>query len=335
MRTPEYLSYSALSTIEKNPEEFYVQRLADRRFPREPQSSPMAVGSAFDAYAKAALHSALFGHGADPRYEFTTLFESQVEEQNRDFGLKAGNHVFKAYRFCGAYDHLIKELEQSVEPPQFEFTVKKEIGGVPVQGIPDCRFVLDLGEGLIHCVYDWKVRGYCAKRTTSPTPGYEICLDCFKAPKQNKSHGQEHSRYLGKSFRGMTINAGYFETCSTSFADQLCMYGWLLGEIPGSENVVLGIDEFTGKPAKKEGDLPQLRFSRHRALCKKEYQFALVKRIQVAWERITSGHYFPEMSREDSDRRCALLDEMASGIVVDGDELDDWFIDATKDVYMG
>ena len=133
----------------------------------------------------------------------------------------------------------------------------------------------------------------------------------------------------------MTINAGYFETCSTSYADQLCLYAWLLGETPGSENVVLGIEEFTAKPSKKEGVPPQLRFSRHRALCKKEYQLALIKRIQVAWERITSGHYFPEMSREDSDKRCELLDEAALGIVIDGSETDAWFAEVTKDQYHG
>jgi len=293
------------------------------------------VGSAFDAYAKSALHSTLFGHGADPRYEFSAIFESQVEKHNWDFGLRAGKHVFKAYCFCGAYNDLLKELQKSVESPQFEFTVQGLIGNVPFQGKPDCRFVLDLGEGRIHCIYDWKVRGYCSKYTTSPTPGYAICLDCFKAKKkQNRSHGQEHNRYLGKSFKGLTINAGYLETCSADFADQLCLYGWLLGETPGDENVVLGIEEFAAKPSKEEGVPPQLRYARHRALCKKEYQLALTKRVQTAWERITGGHYFPEMSREDSDKRCELLDEAALGII-SGTETDDWFNEVTKEPYRG
>lgn len=334
MRIPKYLSYSSLSTMEKNPEEFYVTRLAERRPPREPQSKPMAVGSAFDAFVKAALHAALFGPGADPCYEFSTIFEAQVEPQNRDFGLKAGWHALCAYYYCGAYQKLLAELKQSVEPPQFEFTVLRELGGVPFQGKPDCRFVLDLGEGRIHCIYDWKVRGYCSKSTTSPTPGYALCLDCFTAAKQNKSHGQEHNRYLAKSFRGHTINAGYFETCSQSYADQLSLYGWLLGETPGDENVVLGIEEFTAKPPKTEGEPPQLRFSWHRALCKKEYQLALMKRVQAGWARITSGHYFPEMSQEDSDKRCELLDDMALGLISDGTELDKWFNDVTKDPYF-
>ncbi len=329
MKIPKYLSYSALSTLEKNPEDFYAQRLAENRPPREPQTQPMAVGSAFDAYAKANLHAALFGHGADARYEFSTIFEAQVERAHWDFGLRAGKHVFNAYRFCGAYDNLLTELQQSIEPPQFEFTVQKEIGGVPFQGKPDCRFVLDFGEGRVHCIYDWKVRGYCSKYGASPTKGYALCLDCFETEKPSRSHEKEHRLYLAKPFRGVTVNAGYFETCSKDYADQLSLYGWLLGEEPGDENVVLGIEEFVSK-FMGEGERPRLRFARHRALCKKSYQLKLLERIQAAWKRITSGHFFDDMSKEDSDARCQLLDNIGLGMT-SGTELDDWFINVTKD----
>ena len=40
--------------------------------------------------------------------------------------------------------------------------------GVPFTGKPDCRFVLDLGQGRIPCIYDWKVRGYCSKYGAVP-----------------------------------------------------------------------------------------------------------------------------------------------------------------------
>jgi hypothetical protein len=328
MKIPEYLSYSALSSLEKNPEDFYARRLAKHRPPREPQTQPMAVGSAFDAYAKANLHATLFGQGADPRYEFSAIFEAQVDKEHRDFGLIAGKHVFKAYEFCGAYGDLLKELEQSIEPPQFEFTVQKEIGGVPFQGKPDCRFVLDI-DGRINCIYDWKVRGYCSKHGVSPTPGYATCLDCFKAKKQSRSHGREHGKYLGKPFHGVTVNAGYFETCSTDYADQLCLYGWLLDEKPGDETVVLGIEEFVAK-FMGEGKTPRLRYARHRALCKREYQLKLLERVKAAWARITSGHFFNEMSKEDSDARCALLDDI--GLTAPAEtETEQWFDDVTKE----
>jgi len=328
MRTPHALSYSSFSLGEKNPEEFYMRHLAEKAPTKELQTPPMAVGSAFDAYAKAYLHAAIFGRGTDPRYEFGALFESQVEPQNWDFALHAGKHVFRAYQFCGAYDNLLTHLQQSIEPPQFEFKVEREIDGVPFLGKPDCRFVLDLGEGRIHCIFDWKVRGYCSKHGASPTKGYEICLDCFESDKPSRSHGKEHGLYLAKKFRGITINAGYLETCSDEYADQLCLYGWLLGETPGDEAVVLGIEEIVSK-FMGEGNRPQLRYARHRGLCKKDYQLKLLERIKAFWARITCGHFFTEMSQEDNDKRCQLLEEMvsaASGVT----DVDAWMEDVTR-----
>ena len=61
MRIPKSLSYSSLSLWEKDIDEFYAKYLSDHAAPRLPQTPPMAVGSAFDAEVKAALHAALFG----------------------------------------------------------------------------------------------------------------------------------------------------------------------------------------------------------------------------------------------------------------------------------
>ena len=162
------------------------------------------------------------------QFEFAAIFESQVEPQNRDFALTAGKRVFKAYKLCGAYDDLLKQLQQSVEPPRFEFKVDGLILGVPFTGKPDCRFVLDLGQGRIPCIYDWKVRGYCSKYGASPSKGYATCLDGFVG-KASRSQGKEHAMYKAMDFRGLTINSGYMEFCNDEYADQLCLYGWLLG----------------------------------------------------------------------------------------------------------
>src|SRR5690606_5730332 len=87
MRIPERLSYSSFSMWEKNPEQFYLKYCAETRPPRAPQERPASVGSAFDAFVKAAFHEALFGKGHDPIYEFEALFETQVEPHNRDWAL--------------------------------------------------------------------------------------------------------------------------------------------------------------------------------------------------------------------------------------------------------
>ena len=201
MRTPRSLSYSSMSLWYKDQDEFYIRYLADHAAPRLPQEQPAAVGSAFDAYTKSMLAHALFGNAASAQFEFAAIFESQVEPQNRDFALTAGKRVFKAYKLCGAYDDLLKQLQQSVEPPRFEFKVDGLILGVPFTGKPDCRFVLDLGQGRIPCIYDWKVRGYCSKYGASPSKGYATCLDGFVG-KASRSQGKEHAHVQGNGFPG-------------------------------------------------------------------------------------------------------------------------------------
>jgi hypothetical protein len=334
MRTPKSLSYSALALFEKDADEFYVKYLSDKAAPRLPQTPPMAVGSAFDAEVKSALHAALFGAGSDPQFEFQTIFESQVEPQCRDFALGAGKVVFEAYKFCGAYDDLLKLLQQSVEPPRFEFSVNGTIGGAPFTGKPDCRFVLDLGLGRISCVWDFKVHGYCSKYNTSPSKGYMTCLDGFPAAKPSKSNGKEHKMFLAMDFRGLTINSGYMEFCNNEYADQLCLYGWLLGEKVGDENVVCGIEELCakcmGEGVLNDGIPPTLRYARHRGRVKADYQVALEARVKKCWDAITSGHVFTDLPLEDSKARCEVLDEMAVGLMSSGTDLDNWFNEVTR-----
>jgi hypothetical protein len=329
MRLPKTLSYSSMSLCEKQPEEFYLRYLAEHRPPRLPQEPPMAVGAAFDAYAKSTLNYHLFGNAMSSQFDFATIFESQVEPPCRDFALKAGKHVWKCYKLCGAYDDLLALLKQSVEPPRFEFSVEGTIGAAPFLGKPDCRFVLDLGEGRIHCVYDWKVKGYCSKYGASPSKGYMTCRDGFHAEKQTRSHGKEHGMFLAMQHRGFPINAGYLETCNDEYADQLTLYGWLMDEKVGDESVVLGIEETVAK-FMGFGNLPQLRYARHRGRVKAEYQHKLFDRVQNVWARVTSGHIFRDMSKEDNDARCEVLEGMSVGLAADTSDEGKWFNEATR-----
>ncbi len=329
MRIPKYLSYSSLSLWERDKDEFYVKYLSDHAAPRLPQEKPAAVGSAFDAYVKADLHAALFGADSNPQFEFAAIFESQVEAHNRDFALTAGKVVYDAYKVAGAYDDLLLLLQKSVEPPRFEFNVTGTVGGAPFSGKPDCRFVLDLGQGRIHCIFDWKVHGYCSKYGASPSKGYMVCLDGFKTAKPSRSQGKEHAMFLAMDFRGLTINSGYLEFCNGEYADQLCLYGWLLGEKVGDENVVCGIEELCAK-FMGEGSPPTLRYARHRGRVKADYQQKLEARVRQCWEAISTGHVFTDLSLEDSKARCEVLDEMAVGLMSNGTALDNWFNEATR-----
>ena len=341
MRTPTYFSHSAFSLWEKNPEEYYIKHLADTRAPRMPQERPASVGSCFDAYAKSALHEALFGKGADPAYSFEALFETQVEPHNRDWAGPEGKYVFECYQYSGLYDTLLESLKRAIEPPRFEFTVEKVIHGVPFLGKPDCRFVLP---GPVHVVHDWKVNGFCSKSAVSPTKGFMLCCDgepLFKPnkktgelePAPNKTDKQPHKQFVAYDHHGFAIDAGYMEDLSTDWADQLSLYGWALDEKIGDQNVVLQIHQCVAKPIPDRR--PSLRFAEFRCRVRDSYQKHLLKRLTTAWTAITSGHVIPTLSREDNDNRCRLLEKESVGLQTDGSTKDNFFAECVRPKYRG
>jgi hypothetical protein len=292
----------------------------------------MCVGSAFDAYVKSALHAALYGVGADPVYDLQTLFEDQVESQNRDFAFDAGRHCFEAYQRTGSYAELLDLLKQSVEEPRFECKLTGEIGGAPFLGKPDCRFVLDMDKGRISIVLDWKVRGFCSKSAASPTKGYALCRDGYSSGKSSRSQMKSHKMYMEHDFRGMKINRDYMENCSQSYADQCSLYGWLLGEPIGSESNIVWIDELVSKPTGDvlKGNYPLIRVSNFRARVKPSYQQDLVNRVSNCWKAVTSGHIFQDLSREENDAQIEMLDGIATGLATDGSPEEDWYSEVTR-----
>ncbi len=341
-RRPTALSYSSLSLYLKDADEFFIRYLAGSKAPRLPQENYMSIGSAGDARIKSSLYTAIFGEGHDDRFSFTTLFEDSVEPHNRDWALIESQYVFDCYKYSGAYDDLLNLLLQSVEPPQFESTVTGTINGVPFTGKPDCRFMLKLSDALLRIILDWKVKGYCSKNGASPSKGYALCRDGydFRVGAQNKtkkfpdgkpsdSHNESHKLYLAYGHRGLTINDAYMETCNDEYADQVSCYGWLLGETPGDENVVVAIDEIVSK-FMGEGQRPLLRIANHRARVSRNHQVELVEKITRCWDAITTGHIFRDMSRADSDAHCEVLDSMAVGLQTDGSAAEDFFNECTR-----
>jgi len=332
MRTPTYLSYSAMAMFEKDPDEFYLKYLAEHRPARLPQTGPMCVGSAFDAYVKSALHGALFGPSNNPVYEFGALFEEQVEPANRDFALGAGKHCFKAYKLTGAYDELLALLQQAIAPPRFECKLTGTIAGAPFLGKPDCEFKIKLNE-VIDIVLDWKVKSFCSKWAASPTPGFMMCRDGWVG-KASRGAGKPHKLYMDYDHHGLTINRGHMEDHQEEYADQCSLYGWLLG-IPVDSEPVVQIDELVCKP---QGDVvkkeyPLIRVANHRARVRKEYQQQLQNRVKTCWDAITSGHVFLEMTPEENEAHKAELDYMAIGLVSDGSTEEDWYSEVTRPQY--
>lgn len=326
MRKPTYLSHSSLSLWSKDKEEFYIKHLAETRAPRIAQQNYMSVGASFDAYAKSALHERLFGKGADPQFEFQAIFEAQVEEHNRDFALEAGKYIFDSYVFTGAFDELLAMLEKSKEPPRFEFEVKGTVQGVPIVGKPDCRFIQESG---VHVILDWKVKGYCSKYSASPSKNYRLCRDGYGPPfKKSRSDNLAHKNYVPYDHHGLEINELYMEAGNEEYADQLCLYGWLLGEQIGDEEVVCCIDEIVSKPM-PEGK-PLLRVAQHRARVSNNHQMTVLNRAVDCWDAITSGWVFRDLGREENDLKCQHLERKVIALQSDGSVEEDLYAEMAR-----
>lgn len=340
MRVPNALSPSAMLLWSDNKEEYCIRYLCDNRPEREPQTPAASVGSSFDAWVKSNLHAALFGENADPAYTFNAMFEDSVEPQNRDQARAEGLDCFDNYIQSGAYDDLLKDMQEAKEEPSFERTENCMIDGVPISGKPDARYVDKFGN---HIILDWKVRGYHSNYNQSPTKGFMLCrdghgwvernltkkqLDLKKAGaevvgKNSNTHNKSHKDFKPFDLNGRTINEAYFETCKREYAVQLCMYGWMLGEGVGSENMVACIDELCCKPV--EGEKPLIRVANHCARISKDFQLELLATLKQLWEGINSGHVFNDLSREENDEKLQILSLKAIGAVSDGSDLENWF----------
>ncbi len=287
MRTPKYLSPTALHTYEFDPEKYYLRYLSDNRPPREPQFLYMAAGSAFDAYVKNYLHETVYGKGFNVAYSLDALLESQLDPNNRIWGREHGLRMFTVYKDTGALADLARELGKAATPPIFEFSIEGTINGVPLLGKPDVFFTSSEG---VRVVPDFKVNGYMSK--ASPTKGY------IKIRPGNLAHKDA----IILIDRGIHYNAMCgFEEIKPDWADQLSTYAALVGAT--GDDWILGIEQIVNNAG-------VLRVASHRAKVGIEWQTNLMKRYKELWERITSGHFFSNLTLEQSKARCETLDRI-------------------------
>lgn len=255
----------------------------------------MAVGSAFDANVKSVLHKQLVGDN-DPRFEFTTLFEAQVETHCRDKALIAGKEVYDAYVAHGALADLVADLEGCVGAPKFESSIQGNVeriggsfGAVPILGKPDIFFITKNGARVI---FDWKVNGYYSK--ASPKPGYVRCL-----PERDR-----HADCMVMQHQGYNINVQRpLNTVDSEWADQTASYAWLLGEEVGSKFIV-AIDQIACNSNKNH----KFRIAQHRSHVSEAHQIDLFERYHKAWYAIQNDHIFDGMTKEESIAKCKTLE---------------------------
>jgi hypothetical protein len=111
-----------------------------------------------------------------------------------------------------------------------------------------------------------------------------------------------HKNCIPVEYKGYLVNsAAPMNTVDTSWANQLSIYAWLLGESIGS-NFIVGIEQLCG---------PDCLCVSHRSLIEPEYQEALVRKITYMWDIIQKGPewIFDTMSPEQSAEECAILDK--------------------------
>lgn len=329
MKCPVYLSPTGIAKWLEGPEVYYKEYLADDRPPREPQTKPMAIGSAFDAYVKSHLHEILFGKNNDPKFTLDAIFEAQVEPHLRDWARGHGEYCFAQYKQAGALADLMLELEMAQGTPRFEFDIMGAIHGfregvtLPagtdgtltscvLMGKPDVHFINKHGASI---VLDFKVNGYCSK--ASPMPGY------LRLRSAGRTDLGSHKDCVPMTEQGMTINVGsYLERLNKPWARQLSIYAWMLGQTVG-DRFILAIDQLACDGSK--GGMPSIRIAEHRCLVSSRFQHETFLKACEIWEVIHSDHIFRDMTKEESASRCRALDGVGAALRGRGGDNDAWF----------
>jgi len=309
MRMPKYLSPTSIQLWYKDREEFFRKYLAENRQPRMPQTEPMSVGSAFDAYIKNYLASCLGMEEAKGELELEKLLIEQVEPQNHDFAFEAGRKCFEAYKSLGATGYLMKELEGAAEKPCFEYTVQATLTdtetsmGVPLLGKPDLYFYTKSGK---LCIYDWKVNGYCSKSGASPKKGHLRCLTSGKP-------SSAHKLVTPMVVDGISIDiANPLHAMDESWATQLAIYGWVLGGLDAK--IIAGIDQLACGPK-------GIRVASMRNKLDPAWLAELWCKCVEIWSAIQEGAIFAE----NNEQKQLELEDEAGAFVEDGDDNEKWY----------
>lgn len=326
MNKPKFLSPSALEIWLKSREEYFLKYLATDKPPKFLQTEPMAVGSSFDAFIKSFLHQNLFGknHKDSAQFEFDTIFNLQVESQNKDFAIKAGASCFEQYKTCGALESLLVILQR----PEVTSTVKMEFSeqgtiqehgvsksindSVVVLGKPDLFFRLDQ----INIVFDFKVNGFKSASGVNPAQGYVKYLE-----PGNKKHGSAHKEAFLHYENGIEFSlTPNVELYQPSWGRQLAAYSWICGASVGSE-IVVAVDQLCCRPSYPS---PIVGVAQHRCVLSKAFQLKTLEQFQKAWDQLQSGHIFEDMSLEENNKHIELLSQRA--MAYSGDTVEDQWL---------
>lgn len=273
----KHLSHSALQLYRQDKRAFYIRYCAGAKRDYD-QTRPAVAGLAFDVLVK----SDLTGAPADL---------SQIQPEHMEWGKTAGAHLLEVYKSSGAYDDLA-ELVNRADEVLAEDKVYGTVAGVPFTGVVDLAARVDG----VWFVIDFKVRGYCGRHNTSPTPGY-------LRMRNGETLDKQHARAVPGELRGYRISHAPIETFSSKWADQLFIYGELLKV---TTPTIYGIDELVGNGS--GGGVPRVRVAQHRGQISDQHRRNLWREIQSAWVDVHRGLGFTDAERDHFDR-VAKFDE--------------------------
>lgn len=266
-----YLSPTSISTWQQSKENFYMKYLAKNRVPREPQTMPMAIGSAFDSMVKSDLGG----------YNFEEMFEQSVEPHNRGPALAKGREVFNFYTTTPQYGYL-KGMIEKAELVRMEGMLIKEVDGVPLGGKPDALIRMPGGYSF---VLDWKVNGWMSLNKPSINKGF---VTAFPQP----------PRARGPALIGNEGGVEYnmeqtLDMVNRDWAQQVCIYFHLFGE-----GTVGWIEQ-----------LVPYRVGSYRGKIQSSFKQKVIDQAKEIWQAIHDGWIFKEVSLEESQARCYALDQ--------------------------
>ena len=289
MREPKYLSPSAYLLYERSVDQYVQKYIAEPYLERDPQTRAMALGSGFDAYVKTYLSNEL---NIEEPFHLETLFNKQVDDELHTEIWSAAKDQFEKYRESGALTALLENLT-SGRNISFEQDVSQvvELDGtpVPMRGFPDCYYTT-AEEQLV--IVDWKCNGYTSNYKKSPSKYFV------------KEHGtgKSHKKVSPIVERGVLLQKDFcFSETDPKWATQLAIYSWMLG-IPVGEAAVGQIEQLLISDS-------NTRLISYCGYISKNFQQSLAKKMARCWKSIQDKHYFPNLSKEDSDRRVRLIEK--------------------------
>lgn len=264
----------------------------------DPQSQPMAIGSAFDAYMKAHCIREL--RGVDM---FTELFEMSVEKQNRDWALKEGKYLFDLASSdkYGVTQGLMHNLKLSPTEPRFEFELRGTLRDVPFLGKPDVFYSTP---DALPVILDFKVNGYCAKTQTSCMAGYMM-----RRPDGKIHKDVVYGHYGVTPFNKMAP----LDEMNDDWAGQLSVYAWLCGVEPGND-FLCKIMQVCGNPKlfTPKGMQREVEMADHTSMVSSDFQIKYLEIAVDIWDRVTNGHFFRDLPLADSNAKCDMIDRNAT-----------------------